>query len=103
MSEIIPGPESVGTIDAYGTGGTALAQTISAAKCRLVQVDSRERTPSLCTGSYRPKLFAFESRVGDRGLMEWLKGPWTLIAARIAFDLGLPGSPPSTSALGRVT
>lgn len=103
MSEIILGPQSVGIIDAYGTGGTALAQTNSAAKCRLVHVDSREGPPSLCTGSYRPKLFAFESRLGDRSSMEWLKGLWTLIAARIAFDLGLPGSPPPTSALGRVT
>ncbi len=103
MSEIILGPESVGAIDGYGIGGTVLAQTISAAKCRLVHIDSLERTASLCTGSYRSKLLAFESRVGDRGLMEWLKGLWTLITAQIAFDPGLPGSPPSTSALGRVT
>jgi biotin carboxylase len=105
-------PKTVCLIDAYGTSGTALASALRDAGCRVVNVHSKAVVPPLYVGTYRPELFSFEYQFNDLNLTSQLRAldiaavlPGTEAGTReadqIAFNLGLPGNPPSTSALRR--
>jgi L-amino acid ligase len=99
-------------VDAYSASGGALAQAFLDAGCRLCHVHSAAQVPPIYRGTFRPELFALDAvatepglpaRLAREGVRAVLPGtePGTAAADALAFALGLPGNPPSTSHLRR--
>ena len=94
--------EPVDTGGNQGVGDSALVLRIGAGGFAPVHGASRERSPSLCTVGHGYRLATYASSHGERDGSAWPELQWTHAAPPSAFDLGIPGCPPSTGRMERL-